>query len=342
VSTPGYRNNDHCADMKLRSNISESCGDFRPRMIIWQLTPDDSSLNGIEESLNQHECLKIIDSIARLAKPIIVLVGDSLIDRPDLYDIVGYGNALGLKMIVEVLPEQITESLLEQFKSFGARTFRLILNNHIVEDIETRYLISPEFKSLQYAIEILRAREYELHFSYLVTEPNLRKLAFNLDYAFRMNGQGLYCHLRFDRNVKEIVLFDDEIQSLDEFILKISDIKFLLPNDMYLSPQCLRYRPYPEGEISDFDFSDMKHPHWIHQCLAGKTFAFINDTGKVFACRGMCKECGNLREQNYDFKFIWKNSDIMQLLRENSRSCVQTRLLLKKKRGVTIQQIDLT
>ncbi|MBI5476446.1 MAG: hypothetical protein HY964_06885 [Ignavibacteriales bacterium] len=322
--------------------MMETHCDFRPRMIVWQLIADKTSDNHIENSLTRHECIRIIDNLVKVAKPIVVLTGDSLITRPDLYEIVGYGNALGLKMIIELLPEQITDALLEQYKAFGARTFRLVLNNHVIEDSETRFRQSEEFHSLMCAVNRLKSKDYELHFSYLVSEPDLRRLSYNLDFAFRMSGHGLYCHLRFNRNVREVSLFDDQVMSLDEFISKISDIKFLLPSDMYLSPQCVKYKPYPEGGSSDFDFSDMKHPNWIHQCLAGKTFAFINETGKVFACRGMCKECGDLREVNYDFKTIWKNSQILKLLRENSRSCVQTRILMKQKREAQIPQIQAT
>ena len=327
--------------MQMHSNTSQSRNDFRPRMIVWQLTGNGALDNLHDKLLNQHECLRIIDSIARLSKPIIVLNGDSLMERPDLHEIIEYGNELDLKMIAEVHPEEITEELLCKFKAFGPKTFRLILNNHIVEDFETRFQLTPAFQSLERAVELLRAKEYELHFSYLVTKLKLRSLAFNLDYAFRKNGHGLYCHLRFDRSVQEVTVIDDEIQSLDEFITKISDLKFILPNNMYLSPQCVRYLPFPAEEQTNFDIFDLRHPRWIHHCLAGKTFAFINELGKVFVCSGMCKECGDLREENYDFKSIWMNSDIMQLLREHSRSCVQTRLLLKKNIGIPVQQLDI-
>jgi len=47
-------------------------------------------------------------------------------------------------------------------------------------------------------------------------------------------------------------------------------------------------------------------------------------------CSARCKECGDLRENNYDFKRLWSNASILNLLRAYPRTCVQTRLLFKE------------
>lgn len=305
--------------------------EFKPRIIVWQLTTRDDTCPNRSELLDQHECLLIIDSIARLAKPIVILTGRHIVERPDLSEIVDYGSALGLKVIIELLPEEITDEIIERFQGYGSRIFRIIINDLIIEDIDNRYKQTESFLNLERAIQRLKDKSFEIHFSYTITQPDIRKLSFNLDYAFRTAARGLYCHLRFDKTVPEISIFDDEVQSLDEFIGKISEMKTLVPNDMYLSPQCVRYTPFPDEQV-DLDFSAVRHPRWIHQCLAGKTFAFIDGIGRVFVCSGMCKECGNLREVNYDFKCIWMDSEIMNNLRKYTRSCVQTRLLFKRQK----------
>lgn len=316
--------------------------DFRPRIIVWQLTRRNGFFPLSADLLTLHECLLILDSIARLAKPIVVLTGPKLIDRCDLHELVDYGNALGLKMIAELQPEEITGSLLDQFHAFGARTIRLIIDDRIVEEMNTRFAQSQSLDSLERAIGLLRSKGYEIHFSLTITQPHLRKLSFNLDYAFRSNAKGLYCHLRFDKTVPEVMIFADEVESLDEFIGKISDMKTLVPSDMYVSPQCVKFAPFPLNEQMDFDFSDMKHPRWIHQCLAGKTFAFIDEIGKVYMCSGMCKECGDLREEHFDFKKIWTGSELLQQLRDHQRSCVQTRLMIKNQNKSVNYQYEIT
>lgn len=309
-------------------------------MIVWRLTEATPAAPPDGNLLDLHECRRIIDGVARLSRPIVVLNGPSLLGRDDLHEIVAYGRESGLKMIIEISPEEVTGELIDRYKGFGPKIFRLVLENHIQEEVETRFRSSEEFLALERAIALLKSKNLELHFSYRITNPDPRRLAFNLDYIFRKDGQGLYCHLQFDRNVKELTYLNDEVSSLDEFITKISDLKFALPNEMYLSPQCVRYVPLPPEERAEFDFSDFKQAGWIHQCLAGKTFAFIDEHGKVYVCSGMCKECGDLRKEKYDFRAVWINSEVMQLLRQRSRSCVQTRLMLKKKRGIQVQLLD--
>ncbi|MDI6767497.1 MAG: hypothetical protein QME52_11805 [Bacteroidota bacterium] len=314
----------------MHRRIEDNRNNYRPRIIVWRLTPCEKfpTINSV--LLSQHEILSIIDSIARLSKPIIIFTGSNLSNRCDLFDIVGYGNALGLKMIVELYPEELTDELLKVYRIYGSRVFRLIIDNCVVEDIEARFTNTGNYIRLEKAIQSLREYDYEIHLSCRVLQPDLRKLAFNLDYAFRNNVNGLYCHLRFDKDVPEILINEDEISSLDEFIGNISEMKSLLPSNMYFSPHCIRYSPFPKDSQFEFDHSRDEYPNWIHFCMAGRTFGFISEDGKVYVCSGMCKEVGDMRENNYNFVQIWSHSSIIKRLREISRTCVQTRLLFKQ------------
>lgn len=316
----------------MHQHIENNRIGYRPRIIVWRLTPCEQVPKNGNALLSQHEILLIIDSITSLSKPIIIFTGSDLTMRKDLFDIVGYGNALGLKMIVEVKPEELSDELLKDYRIYGPRVFRLIIENSIVEDYDTRFKITDKYLTLEKAIQSLRENDYEVHLSCRVTQPDLRKLAFYLDFAFRQNADGLYCHLRFDRNIPEIIINEDETYSLDEFISNISEMKTLLPSDMYFSPHCIRYSAFPKDTRNDFDYSQIEHPNWIHCCMAGRTFGFISECGKVFMCSGMCKEVGDMRENNYDFTKIWSNSTILKRLREVSRTCVQTRLLFKQEK----------
>src|SRR5271169_846346 len=93
---------------------------FRPRVIIWQLTPSHSGEGKKEtQTLSQQESMLITESIARISKSIVVLTGNNLLQRNDLYDIVDYGHALGLKIILELEPEELTSEVLAKYRQFG-------------------------------------------------------------------------------------------------------------------------------------------------------------------------------------------------------------------------------
>ena len=303
--------------------------EYRPRLIIWQLTPPLTDPADSLPVLTLHECELIIDSISEVSKPIVVFTGPSITARTDLYNIVRYGNKHGLKTIIEVTPDDVTDDVINQFQQFGPRIFRLSIEDIIVEDSDTRFQRTTAYLQLEETIKKLRTKGFEIHLSIKVPQPDLRKLEYYLDYAFRCNAQGLYCHLRFDKSIPEIFMSDGCSQSLDEFIGKISEMKSQVPNEMYFSPQCVKYIPF-SLDNNDFDFSNITHPRWIHCCLAGKSFGFIAENGKVYLCGTRCKECGDLREYNYDFHRLWSEADLFNLLRPYNRTCVQTRLLFKE------------
>jgi MoaA/NifB/PqqE/SkfB family radical SAM enzyme len=315
--------------------------EYRPRLIIWQLTRNENLPDKSSFILSKHECFLIIDSIASLSKPIVVFSGADITCRPDLYDIVIYGNQRGLKTIIEIKPDKLTNEIVEKFHHLGSRIFRLMINDCITENIDTRFEQSPAFIKLEDTIQRLKSKGFEIHLSIKITHPDLRKLACCLDYAFRCNAQGLYCHLSFDKSIPEVVIGDGSSQSLDEFIGKISDLKSLVPNEMYVSPQCVKYIPFSRDD-SDFDLSSVEYPRWVHCCLAGKTYAYIAENGKVYVCSARCKECGDLRESQYDFKSLWFGGNLLNLLRESPRTCVQTRLLFKKKEIVFNNQEEVS
>ncbi len=303
---------------------------FRPRVIIWQLTP---FLNGEvqqdSQSLSQQESMLIIESIARISKSIVVLTGNKLLQRNDLYDIVDYGHALGLKIILELEPEELTSEVLAKYRHFGSRIFRIVLDRRIIEDPDKRYRQTEQFFNLEEAVKRLNAEGFEIHFALNITKPDQRDLAFNLDYAFRRSAKGVYCHLHFDKTLPEFVSRNENELSVDDFVSKISELKPLLPNNMYCSPQCIKYVGYHPEDFPEVDFSVGEFPHWVSQCLAGKSFAFISETGKVSVCSGLTKECGDLRSNGYDFEEIWFNSEIFQDMRDNNWTCAQTRTQFK-------------
>ena len=100
---------------------------FRPRLIVWQLTQPESEddKNGAPgDVLTPNERHLILEGIARTAKPIVVLTGDCLPQRQDIFELVEYGIALGLKMIVEAKPGDFSGETMRRYAGFGPKIFR--------------------------------------------------------------------------------------------------------------------------------------------------------------------------------------------------------------------------
>ena len=301
---------------------------FRPRVILWQLHAqhdpgNDSGTNAnVGSTFTTPECLLTIDSIVRVARPIVVLTGDGLLQRQDLHQILEYGTALGLKMIVETRADEITGEVLKKYGSFGSRIFRVVVDGAILEGSDSRFLDSPEYQALEQSIELLRENKFEVHLTTTIRRLEIRELAFQLDYALKKNIRGLYCHLCFDEKTIDAGSGGRESENLSEFIGVIARMKNFLPKEMYFSPQCIRYGFQPPPLESDRDHD--RRAQWGHCCLAGRSFIVINHRGELQPCSNIALTAGSLRENGYDFRKMWERAPLMQELRKEIRSCLQT------------------
>ncbi len=325
--------------MSMNIKNEYSGDEFRPRLLLWQLTPDHSEVPvpgraGLSEQptdgiLSTSECLLILENIAYTAKPIIVFTGPDILRRPDLFGIVEYGIALGLKIIIETSPHDVTDSLIRKFSVFGPKVFRILLDGCIVENADTRYNHTPEFVALGEKIRRLRDEGFEIHLGVTIHRPDIRELAFDWDYAFRMAANGLYAHLSFDEDVDSKKYREANLETPDELIQTIARMKQFSPEKMYISPQCIKYGIVRDDQEELFGDSQNGAFEWKHSCLAGKTFAYINHEGQVQVCSGMSIECGNLRTNNYDFKKIWCESDVFRQIRQSTLLCSEMRAEFK-------------
>ncbi|MGA2622878.1 MAG: hypothetical protein ABSF91_03415 [Bacteroidota bacterium] len=326
--------------MNIKNEYSDD--EFRPRLLVWQLTPDHRAVpitggatspeQPTDGILSTSECLLILENIAYTAKPIIVLTGPDILQRPDLYGIVEYGIALGLKIIIETSPRNLTDSLIRKFSVFGPKVFRILLDGCVVENVDTRYNRTLEFLALEEKIRRLRDEGFEIHLGVTIRRPDIRELAFNWDYAFRIVANGLYCNLSFDEDGDSKKHRKANIETPDELIQTIARMKQFSPEKMYISPQCVKYgivRDNHEEGLGDGEGGQNGTFEWKHWCLAGKTFAYINHAGQVQVCAGMSIECGSLRANNYEFKKIWYESKVLRQLRQSTLSCSETQAEFK-------------
>lgn len=311
--------------------------DFRPRLIVWRITGNGDrngeqvsaeSSSTLPSALNTNECMLILESIARVSKPIIVLTGRAVLQRPDIHDIVAYGQAVGLKMVVETRARDLDDDVLRRFRPFGGRVFRILLHDEIVEDIDSRFKQSPGFAELVQTVHRLRDAGYEVHFGMIVRRPNVREVAFDLDFAIQESARGLCFHLAFSEPAVGERGVAAEGDSPDDFIARISELKQFLPKNMYYSPQCVKYgflNGSQETKESNGDEERAHTPEWTHWCLGGKTYVYITEEGKVRLCLGSPIECGDLRAQGYDFKTIWEQSELFRRLRGSKLTCSDVR-----------------
>ncbi len=299
-----------------------------PRIIVWQLAPrsdgsaGDPSLNSPtrhDEPLNTSECLLVIDSIARTAKPIVVLTGERVLELyPRLPEILEYGRALGLKMIVEVPPAELTDEVIDRYRYFGERIFRVKITAPVGDDTGSRIEEASFFAELDGSLDRLGKAGFEIHLVYTATEPDLRTLALLHDYAVRRSARGLYCHLRFDLAEGQTPI---EGGVVDDFIERFATMKEYSPASMIISPQCVRFVHHSHRQ-EDHGQGGGNRGSWEYVCLAGKSYAFIDPAGRVQLCAGNSDKRPTLRDAGYDFQKVWGYSSVFTDSRKTCRNCL--------------------
>jgi hypothetical protein len=297
-----------------------------PKLIVWQLA------DAAGASFTLHESLLTIESIAALSRPIVVLTGPRLLGRYDLFQIVEYGFALGLKMIVEAEPEELNDTILGLYGRFGKRVFRVIVDGRVQEDPARRFRDTPELRALDACIANLRRHGYEIHLSLTVKDTDRRKVSHVHDYALQRDARGLFCHIDLADGQGAEEVRPGEI---DLLLGRISSIKNSIGGPMYFSPQCVTYRllsPTPQGGPFRGPRPVSRDDSWFITCAAGRSYAMITADGQVRLCRNVPEACGDLRASNYDFAGIWYTASAFLLLRGEDVQCGSVRKELARPR----------
>ena len=79
-------------------------------MVAWEVTRScnlacvhcrASAVRGpYEGELDTEKCKRILDEIAAVGKPVIILTGGEPLLRPDIFEIAAYGDEKGLRMVL--------------------------------------------------------------------------------------------------------------------------------------------------------------------------------------------------------------------------------------------------
>src|SRR5512137_1993045 len=91
------------------------------RMVAWEITRScnlacvhcrASALCGpYPGELGTEKCLRLLDEIAEVGKPVIILTGGEPLLRADIYDIAAYGNSKGLRMVLATNGTFVTDEV---------------------------------------------------------------------------------------------------------------------------------------------------------------------------------------------------------------------------------------
>ena len=267
--------------------------------------------------LDTQTCLRILDDIAAVGKPIVILTGGEPLLRPDIFRIARSGTEKGLRMVMAPNGTLITREVAEKLAEAGIRRISVSLDGASAQTHDAFRGVDGAFAGALGGIETAKSAGIEFQINTTITKQNLdeipkiQRLAADLGavahhiFLLVPTGRGKY-------------LIDQEItaEEYEEILNWFYDQRGGSP--LQLKATCaphyyriLRQRAKAEGRPVDFTTHGLDAV--TRGCLGGVGFCFISHRGIVQPCGFLNVTCGDLNKNT--FSDIWKDSEVFRSLR---------------------------
>jgi heme b synthase len=273
------------------------------------------------DDLTTKESKALLDDIAALARPVIVLSGGEPLVRRDIFDIAAHGAAIGLRMVLATNGTLISPEVARRIKAVGIQRISVSIDGAIAAVHDRFRQVEGAFAAALAGIENAKAVGVPFQVNVSVTKRNLAQVPQILDMSIRLSAAAVHIFLLVPTGCgKEIA--DEEMISPQQY----EDVLNWLYDRSKDSPislkatcaphyfRIMRQRAAKEGikvNIEKHGFEAM-----TKGCLAGTGVCFVSHKGDVYPCGYLPVTAGNVREVS--FGRIWRDSELFRVLRDES------------------------
>lgn len=300
---------------------------FELRLVAWEMTracnlacvhcragacPDPDP-----EELTTDEGRKLIDSIARIAKPILIMTGGEPLLRQDFFDLARYAQAAGLRPVLATNGTLVTPEIAKEVAAVGIPRVSISLDGPSPEDHDLFRKVPGAFQASLDAIAHFRAAGVPVQINTTLTRRNRSKLAAIMKLAEDVDAEAFHVFLlvptgRARDMAGEEMGPDEYEESLLEFY-RLSR-NSTLETKATCAPQyyrILREQAKAEGvEVTEQNFGLNAR---TRGCLGGLAFVFVSHKGELQPCGYFDVQAGSIRER--DFADLWADAPLFKDLR---------------------------
>jgi heme b synthase len=268
--------------------------------------------------LDTAEAYKLLDQIAEVSKPIIILTGGEPLLRDDIYDIAAYGTKKGLRMVMAPNGTLVTEEVAVKLIDAGIKRISISVDGATPEDHDRFRKVKGAFDGAINAMKIARKVSLDFQVNTTITKTNLDQIPAIQDLAIKHGAVAHHIFLLVPTGRGKYIV-DTEInaaeyeKTLDWFYDQRDktplDLKATCAPHYY---RILRQRAKKDGKTVSFKTHGLDAV--TRGCLGGIGFCFVSHRGDVQPCGFLSTNCGNVRQRS--FADIWRNSEIFKALRD--------------------------
>ncbi len=298
------------------------------RLVAWETTRNcnlscihcrASATNGpYEGELDTKSAFRLLDQIAEVGKPIIILTGGEPLLRPDIFDISKYGDSLGLRMVMAPNGTLITKESAKKMAESGIKRISASIDGATKEFHDHFRGVDGAYDSALKGIEYVKEAGIDFQINTTITKSNLDQIPKILKLAENLGAVAHHIFLLVPTGRGKYIV-DQEIDAKEyESTLNwFYDQREKTP--LQLKATCaphyyriLRQRAKKEGKTVTFKTHGLDAV--TRGCLAGTGFCFISHTGKVQPCGYTHVDCGDVTRDT--FADIWNHSAVFKKLRD--------------------------
>ncbi|PIE70635.1 MAG: heme b synthase [Deltaproteobacteria bacterium] len=261
--------------------------------------------------------LRLLDQIADVGKPIIILTGGEPLMRDDIFTLAKHGTDLGLRMVMAPNGTLINEASAQQMAESGIQRISISLDGATKEKHDTFRGVDGAYTAALEGIRHARNAGVDFQINTTITQYNLEEIPRILSLAESLGAVAHHIFLLVPTG-RGKYLIDKEISSLqyEDTLNWFYDQREA--TDLQLKATCaphyyriLRQRAREDGTPVTFDAFGLDAV--TRGCLGGTGFCFVSHTGIVQPCGFLDLNCGDVTQQ--PFSEIWQHSKIFNELR---------------------------
>ena len=263
----------------------------------------------------------LLDQIAELGNPIVILTGGEPLLRPDIFDIARYGSDLDLRMVMAPNGTLITESIARQMADAGIRRISVSLDGATREKHDRFRGVDGAFDGALKGIEMAKKAGIEFQINTTITRVNLPEIPQIQELAVSLGAVAHHIFLLVPTGRGKYIV-DQEItaEEYENTLNWFYEQRDKTP--LQLKATCaphyyriLRQRAKKDGKKVTFETHGLDAV--TRGCLGGIGFCFISHRGIVQPCGFLNVNCGDVTKKS--FVDIWNHSETFTALRSYDR-----------------------